>query len=301
MNIEPISWEDYAARPGVRNSSLKWIAPPDHFPAHYRARFITGEIKDEETPAKRFGTLCHRLCLQPDTMRQAFHVEPAELTIEEARLKKLKSAKMIGFPEGGKAQVEWNSAFVEADQWRAEHADRPILKRDEADTAMRCRDAVWAHPGARRILRGALTEVSIFETEDGVARKARIDALPNGVRSDKVADLKFVQSVGGDAIEKAIFEYRWFCQGAYYLDLLKLAGEKRDVFTFIFVEKSPPYLVTVRTLSEEVESIGRRVYRSDLARLKTCLETNVWPGDPMDGQDVGIPSWAASKFQQSFE
>ena len=44
MNIEPLSWEEYAARPSVRNSALKVDFNPT-VPAHYRARFITGQTK----------------------------------------------------------------------------------------------------------------------------------------------------------------------------------------------------------------------------------------------------------------
>ncbi len=293
--IESLSWEAYQATPGISNSMLKWMHPP-YTPAHFRARYITGEITDEDTEAKRFGRLVHRLILEPDTMNGAFYVTPKTLDINVERLKKLKSAKVVS-QTSDKATIEWNGTLSEADQWMREHSDRPVLSASDAQLAMRMRDAVWAHRGARALLTGARTETCVFATdEDGTQRKARVDVIPKS--GNAIVDVKTVEQIDNESVERAIWSYHWFRQGAYYLDLLKMAGIQRQVFAFIFVEKNPPYLVTIRPLSVDAETLGRMLYRRDLALYRHCLAENHWPGDPFDGQDVSIPSWQMRKFEE---
>lgn len=267
-HIKTLSAEAYFAADGISNSMLKYISDP-YFPCHYRARFITRELVDEDTPAKRLGSLTHQLILQPDTMGGAFHVKPQDMSF----------------------------ATKEGKAWRAEHQDRPILTNDEATTARKMRDAVWSHSGARAMLTGASTEASIFvKDKQGMLRKARIDALKEA--GNYVCDLKTVENIDERSLSKSILNYRWFVQCPYYLDILELAGITKEVFAFIFVEKNPPYTVTVRPLSEADVEFGRRIYKSDLARLADCLEKNHWPGDPLDGQDICIPDFAHKQAQK---
>jgi len=260
MNLESLTWEAYNAAPGISNSMLKWISAP-YFPIHYKARYITREIIEEETDAQRLGKLTHRVVLEPDSMEGAFHVRP----------------------EGMKFTTKEGMA------WKADHQDRPILTADEALSAKRMRDAVWAHPKASGLLKGAQTEVCVFaDDRDGNALKGRIDALPP--KANTIPDVKTVERIDERSLESSILKFRWYVQGAFYRDLLALAGIKRAVFAFIFVEKNPPYCVTVRTLPEEVEAMGRKLYKADLARLRDCMERNHWPADPNDGQDIYLPA-----------
>ncbi len=266
--IQSLTWDAYQSARGVSNSMLKWIAPP-LTPAHYRARFITGELTDEDTEPKRTGRLVHRCLLEPDSMTCAFYVRPEGM----------------------------NFTTKEGKAWRADHQDRPILTADEAQSAKRMRDAVWAHPVASGLLKGAKTEVCVFaENKEGQLLKGRIDALPQ--KGNTVPDVKTVEKIDEASLEKSILTYRWHCQGAFYLDLLKLAGIERAVFAFIFMEKNPPYCVTVRTLGQDAEDIGRRVYRADLARLRECQELNRWPGPTNDGDDIYLPAYAMKEALQ---
>jgi len=258
--IHSMAWENYLASPGVSQSMLKFISAP-FFPAHYKARFITGDLQEEDTPAKQLGSLVHRLILLPDSMEGAFHVRP----------------------EGMKFTTKEGMA------WKADHQDRPILTADEALSAKRMRDAVWSHPQAAGLLRSAQTEVCVFaDDREGNSLKGRIDALPP--KANTIPDVKTVERIDEHSLESSILKFRWYVQGAFYRDLLALAGIKRAVFAFIFVEKNPPYCVTVRTLPEEVEAMGRKLYKADLARLRDCMERNHWPSDPNDGQDIYLPA-----------
>lgn len=266
--IESLPAAEYHASEGVSNSMLKWISSP-YTARHYKAKFIDREMPEQESDAMTFGTIFHRLLNEAETMDGAFHIKPAGM----------------------------NFATKEGKGWRDAHQDRPIIKEDDATALKTMRDRVWAHAAARALLTGARTEASLFAEDDkGTLRKGRLDAIPSG--GNAIVDLKSIRSVDDDTVRRAIVERRYFVQAAYYLDVARLCGIERDVFVFIFVEKTPPYLVSVRPLDEFAENVGRKIYQADLALLRNCLETNQWPGDPNDGSDVGLTSWAQSQLER---
>lgn len=274
--VESMAFEAYQQAEGVNVSSLKWISPPEYTPAHYRAKFITGEMpeveEEEQTTkmdARTFGKLFHRACLEPDTMAGNFWVKPDGMSF----------------------------ATKEGKAWRSEHAERPIITEKNAKAITGMRDSVWRHAGAKALLTGARTEACLFsQDEHGTLRKGRLDAIPAGGNS--LVDLKSIKAIDDKTVRKTITDRRYYVQAPAYIDLARLCGIERDVFVFIFVEKTPPYLVSVRPLDEFAENVGRKIYQADLARLRNCLETNQWPGDPNDGTDCGLTSWMQSQLER---
>jgi hypothetical protein len=152
----------YRAAEGISKSSLDWIAPP-RTPAHYRAK-VDGLIPDEQTPAMRLGSMIHRAILEPETVSGAWVVRPEGMVF----------------------------TTKEGKEWKASQT-LPIITADEAATIVGMRDSVHAHPAVKRVLANARTEVSLFANgEDGVLRKARIDALPES--GNVLVDIKSLVS-----------------------------------------------------------------------------------------------------------
>jgi hypothetical protein len=159
----------YRAAEGISKSSLDWIAPP-RTPAHYKAK-VSGLIKDEQTPAMRLGQMIHRAILEWDSL------------------------DYVVKPEG------MNFATKEGKEWKAAQTTA-IITADEYQTILGMRDSVNAHPAVKRVLANARTEVSLFANgEDGVLRKARIDALPES--GNVIVDIKSCQSADPDLMAKS--------------------------------------------------------------------------------------------------
>lgn len=268
LGIISQSAEAYHAADGVSNSKLKWITPP-RTPMHYRARWIDKEIKEEETPALRLGSLAHRCILEPHTMAGAFHVRP----------------------EGMKFTTRDGMA------WRDSHADREILSAPEAADIQGMSRSVWAHPTASRILKGADCERSAFVEEKGMLLKARFDCLPK--TGNVIADLKTIEfGADLDSIERAMAKYLYFAQAALYLKVANLLGLKRDMFVFIFVEKNPPYAVACYTLIDTVLDVGRMMVERNLQTLRNCIAENSWPGYQSGVNPCGLPQFAMKQLEQ---
>ena len=246
--------EQYRSHEAISASDIKWILPPKT-PAHYHA-YKTGQIKREETRALVIGTLCHLAVLEPDKLATAFALRPDGLDLRT---------------KDGKA-------------WKEAQGDLPILDGEEAAMLNGMSAAVAAHPVARQLLDGSKREVSLFsEHRTGLKLKGRIDVLGEGF----VADVK--TAVDGDTqnFAAAVFRYNYHVQAAMYC---QLAGVER--FSFIAVEKTPPYAVAVYTLSDKALQVGFNLLNYALETIALCEEAGLWPAYSVDEQTLDLPAWA---------
>jgi hypothetical protein len=171
----------------------------------------------------------------------------------------------------------------------------PDWQRVEAMAA-----AIREHPVASALLdpeRGK-PEQSLFwqDDETGIWCRARLDWLPrrDPARRFIIADYKTAAAADPASIRKAVANYGYFMQAAWYAEGVQVLGLDPDpAFLFIFQEKTPPYLVTVAQLDAEAVSIGRA--RNMLARemWRDCTQAGVWPGYTDDIELITLPPWAA--------
>ena len=255
--IYSIAAERYHAANGVSKTMLDYLA--NQTPAHLQA-YLMGLAK-EETPAMRFGTIVHRALLEPDTYREGFHVKPEGMKLTT------------------KAGI----------QWQEEHRELPIITQPESDTIDAMVSSVHCHPFAKRLLSGCQPEQSIFvEDGHGTLRKCRLDALTKG---NVIPDIKTAESAAIDSFEKSVSRYRYHVQAAFYLDNCNLAGIQKDLFFFIVVEKTAPYLVRCLQLNGDVIQFGKSLYQRDIQIYRNCLESGRWPGWGDGYDEVALPPW----------
>ena len=253
----------YRAAEGISKSALDYIAPP-RTPAHYRA-YIDGLLRVETTPAMKLGQMIHRAILEPDALEVAVKPEGLNLATKEGR--------------------EWKAAQT-----------KTIITQDEYVTIKGMRDSVHAHPAVKRVLANARTEVSLFANgEDGVLRKARIDALPES--GNVIVDIKSCQSADADLMSKSVVAYRYDVQAAYYLDICKLLGIDKSEFLFVCVEKQPPFAVAVYALDQTAIEWGRKQYQRDLAAIANCESKDQWPSFTQDITTLALPAWAQKQAE----
>lgn len=266
MKLLSMPAEQYHSAEGVSRSMLEYLQPP-FTPYHYRAKFITKEMEDEETPAMKLGTLTHRAILEPDTMDGAFYVRP----------------------EGMKFTTKEGKAWLE------EHEDREVLSTDQASRIKGMRDAVWRHPLLSKLLKLSDFERSAFVEEKGLTLKSRFDALPRG--SNAIVDIKTCESASLDKVERNIADFGYWRQAAFYLKVANLCGLDRELFLFGFVEKNPPYAVAVYQLADDVVEAGRMTIERDLQVLRNCVEKNEWPGFGFGILTAGLPAYLMKQLE----
>lgn len=248
---------EYHAHPAVSKSNLDKIQKS---PAHYKwAR----ENPQDPTPAMRIGTLTHMAVLEPDKFADDCVVIP---TMD----RRTKAGKEL-----------W-------EQFQADHPTQELLTNDEHTRIMAIRDAVYAHPLARKLLdKIARVEASTFWTDSatGVECKCRPDAiLTNGM----LIDLKTTQDAGPE-FHRSVSKYRYHVQAAYYGD--GMGGMDQYPMIFIAVETSGPHLVSCHSIAPDTLMAGREAYRRNLETYLECFQSGEWPGYPTTINQIELPNW----------
>ena len=205
--------------------------------------------------------------------------------------------------------------IIDADDWRTAAAKQardlarasgkvPILTKTADQVADMAR-ALRAHPVASRLLHvtSGEPEVSLFwhDAEHDVDRRGRVDWLrtPDGNGRLIVVDYKTTTDASPAAIERAVVNFGYHQQAAWYRDLvIGLGLAKSAPFLFVFQETAAPYLVHVVELDPDLIAMGDDRNRQALRLFADCTERDVWPGYNDEGiSSVSAPTWALRQHE----
>lgn len=251
-SIAGLSFEAYAAEPGVSTSMLKRFAD-----APAKARF--GGWK--ETPALAMGSLVHTAVLEPWALQDRYAVTDLER-------------------RGTKA---WDEAEAKA-------GNRILVKRADYDQAIEMRDAVMGHPIAAQILTPeAVIEQSLFWRDEatGLTCKGRPDVIRRDMRI--IADVKTTVDASPSDFRWAMIRNRYALQVARYCDgIMATEGWMPDAFVFLAVEKEAPFLtaayeITAADMEQarlEAADLLRRWAECEAAEAAGADPRAAWPGYP---------------------
>ena len=248
---------EYHAHPSISKSGLDLI---NRSPAHYR---WAQDNPQDPTPAMRLGTLTHLAVLEPDR----FNSECIVMPTLDRRTKAGKEA--------------W-------EEFQANHPDQELMTSDEHTRITAIRDAVMAHPIARKLLDQIdQVEASTFWTDPatGVECRCRPDAiLGNGM----MIDLKTTDDAG-PGFHRSVAKFRYHVQAAYYGD--GMGGMEERPMVFIAVESSAPHLVACHMISPDSLLAGREAYKRNLETYLECTKSGEWPGYPTTINQIELPHW----------
>lgn len=185
----------------------------------------------------------------------------------------------------------------------------PLLTKDH-DMVQAMTEAIRQHPIAGPLFTpgSGVAEQSIFweDKDTGVMRRARPDWLKQLPGLTLCVDYKTTVDANPEAISKAIYNYGYHQQDAYYVDGIEAAGLAAPGsarFVFVFQQKTAPYLITVRELAEEDRHIGRAKNQRALRIYAECTRTGIWPdwtGPATDIPQISLPTWAAVRESQEY-
>ena len=273
------AWE-YHAWPYCSQSRLKLLAKS---PATARASM---ERPKDPTPQMKKGTALHCAVLEPNKFRDTY-AQPEQCSALTGKGERCRNA----------------GAMRQAGRWFCRtkgHApdgtfDALQACPDYADV-IGMHDALSAHPATREmLLRRTDTEISIVwdDAETGVRCKLRADFLIAPWQT--IGDIKTCADASEEGFAKAIWDYRYHQQAAFYLDGTRSAGLNYERFAFACVEPEYPYLTAARAITEAVVDIGRQRNRQLLRLWARCERSGKWPGFSDEFTDVDFPAWVWKK------
>lgn len=205
----------------------------------------------------------------------------------------------------------WEVEEVEFDNWTTKAAREardaayaegriPLLSKDLA-VANAMAESVLAHPEAKRRLEHGNSEVSVFATdpETDIEMRCRFDRLEESHLW--AVDLKTMAGAATVAgFSKAVADFRYDVSRGHYLDTMQLATGERPEMLFIAIEKEPPYFVAVFRLSNDEIEMGETEARAARAKLRACLDADIWPARGADVQITQAPMRRIYDFQDTY-
>jgi hypothetical protein len=228
-------------------------------PAHFRA-WQDGTTKNESSPALEFGTAVHMAILEPELFALNYTLFTGD--------RRNKDGKMAY-----EAVIASGKIPLNQEQW---------------DNITGAAAAVHAHPAAALLVEKIQTEVSCFDSWNGVKVKARID----GLAKDYIIDVKTTQDASPASFGKSCAQFRYHVQAAWYQ---RMTGVNR--FIFIAVEKEAPYGVACYELDQQAIDLGHSIIEEQLRTFVECQQLNSWPCYSSTIQSLSLPAWAARQSE----
>jgi hypothetical protein len=264
--------------PSVSSSGLRKLS--NQSPAHYwcESPYNPGRIEREETGALTLGRAAHHLLLGEDDFNTLYIVRPDKWD-------------------------SWRTDAAKAWKQDQEAAGRTVLLPGQLDVIRGMARSLAAHPLIDAgILNGAIEQTIVWKCKDtGVWLKARPDAIPND--AGDFADLKTTTSVQTADLARTIAEYGYQMQAAMIsAGWHAITGNDVESFSFVFVEKAPPYCVRIVTLRDDDLARGERQNFVATKMFAECMKTGIWPGPgAADAEYVSLPEWAQKRIDHQLE
>lgn len=225
----------------------------DQSPMHLKQCMEKG---DDDTAAKRRGTLLHSLMLEQSRFDEQYAIGPdVKLNIKAGK-----------------------------DEWAAFVKDNPSkhhIRGADGKAIKGMRASLWKHPLASYLLRcPGESELSItwVDAITGVVCKARVDRLVKTKTATRIVDLKTTNNTNPRVFSNRVYEYGYHLQGATNMTGMAVLREPVDSFDIIAVESEPPYAACVHRLGDDVLEAGDSEMRSALSVYATCCNARQWPG-----------------------
>lgn len=246
----------YRGNPAIGSTDLNTFRKS---PALYHG-LKTGEFKQPDGDHFLVGRAAHCLILEPDDFDKRYMKNP-------------------GLDRRKKADAEEHNRIVASgigvlslDNWRDVH---------------RMAESVKSNPIASEILFASENEVSWRTEYMNLGVQCRSD-----IWSDRhIGDLKTAESLG--KFSRSFHDMGYWLQAWLYSYIVAKVAQCRPKFTFIVVEKSPPYAVGTFQMDDAYLKYAQEKTEATLERFSECLNTGVWPRDKMDTAALSLPKWSS--------
>lgn len=178
-------------------------------------------------------------------------------------------------------------------QW--EEKGLTFLKRSELESIISMAESLKENPLVRAGILNGFIETSWFMRHEatGVWVKIRPDAAPTD--SLDFVDLKTTTSLDWRDLQKTIYDRGYYVQaGLVAMVVRALLGHPLNSFTFVFIEKKPPYECVAVTLKGNEIDRGIKAAEKAIGIFANGIQTNKWPGrydGQADAQYIEMSEW----------
>jgi hypothetical protein len=257
-----MSWLDYQKIEAINWSKL---SPYLRSAAHG----LRGELSSKSADYLTFGQAVHKAVLEPGRFDEDFGTVP-----EDAPAKRSKDDKA------------WWARFYAA------NAGRTMLDADVLRNVKLVAEAVYQHPRANAMLTvpNNRREVVVVARDpvSGMLGKARLDLISQWNGVTYIVDLKNLRDARPYGVAKAIDDYSYHGQLAWYRRLANVVAPWPRECCLITTEQDPAIAVCYDVEADTLDQ-GDRDVDLAMSRWIESGKTQKWPGYP-DGT-IGLPAY----------
>jgi hypothetical protein len=272
---------DLCDGPSISSTGLRTIFGDS--PAHYwiGSPLNPDRVEKEDTAAFRLGKAAHHLFSGEAGFREHFAIRPEEYQDYRgaaARIWKdsvIASGKIPLTPEdmidlqGMAGLLPWQKGMEDSGL-----ANNAMVRSGVLNGEIEC-SLVWK------------------DEKTGVWLKARPDAIPTD--GTIMADMKTAQQVDEASVQRSLGSFRYDMQAALArMGMRAVLGIEIDLFAFVWVQKTPPYSVSITTVPPEDMDEAEHDLRVAIDTFARCLASKSWPGPTgyrSDAAPLGLSMW----------
>lgn len=262
---------EYHAHEAISNSKLKVFRKSRKL---YFEQFVRKSLCVPTSPAMQLGSIVHAIALEPDRVSELYAVAP-----ECDRRTKDGKATWQAFVETTPDSVE----VVKAEVFEQAREISTALLRNQVVKQLLTLDGPTEHP--------------VFWTDQitGLPCRGKFDKL---CRDGLIVDLKTTQAATPDDFVRAIVNYGYDCQAAWYCEgYRRLFGESPD-FVFIAVQTEPPYEVGLFDLTPDDLRRAKELNDRTMDALAFCQANDAWEAKhETEIVTVSLPKYAQYRDQ----
>jgi len=225
-------------------------------PAEFRYR----QFNPKTTDAMDFGSVAHRVVLG-----------------------KGDDYEVLDFPN------RTTNAYKAADKAAREAGRIPILKKD-FETVLAMAKVMRENRDVARLMATGKAEQVIIWKAGAIWRRAMLD----WINDEGPVDYKTTTDLSDRALAKAVWNYRYDLQLAWYRDACAAVGLPAEKCRLVFQSKTAPYLVRVITI-DPYDLAAAQDTNEGLAKVyRDCVALDEWPGYAEGETTISLPTWTRS-------
>ena len=235
------------------------------------------EHPPKPTPSMEFGIALHMAVLEPTKFAKKYSVLPEDFNLR-------------------------SKANKEIYQTILDNGETPIWF-DDFTKIMEMVKSINSVEYAKKALIGE-HEISYYWNDErtNVKLSCRPDSRRELVKDKEgiIVDLKTCSNASTEAFMKDAIRFGYDIQAAQYIEGCNLYYGYPHRFTFIAVEKEPPYAINILEADNLFVQYGKDRFRECVSLVKHCTETNNWWGyNGEDGQinALGLPAYLLKEIE----
>ncbi len=265
--FKDLSNEYYHKEPAISRSGIMMF---HESPYKYWANYInTNRPTKESTPAMDFGSAFHTYILEPHLFNNTYVEEVPRLLLKDV---------------GRERYEEYKKHLI-----KLEESGKIILSEDDMLILKSMSNSLKNHDDAWGLIKGGDYENSFFwrDATTDLPLKCRPDILHPNV----IVDLKTCASASYKAYQNSMITGGYHVQGAMIREGVRvLTGNDIPNVINICIEKTYPYEIGIKIISEQALDAGYKIFRKCLLDLKHAIVNNRW--ESYQPESVDLPGWA---------